>query len=173
MIKSSLKKIRQLGQEQLTLHARGFWRYSPQMLMGFVIIAITFLIFPREPSFEFANLREGDVYMGKEIIAPFTFFINKSPEEYERDKKLAAEKVPPVFVRVDSIEANEIQKFNQFFAELEIIRKTSEPDTIRIKKLQELLNNYFIIIEKENLPLLLKSQISVSKKISYSVFKQN
>lgn len=173
MIKSSLKKIRQLGQEQLTLHARGFWRYSPQMLMGFVIIAITFLIFPREPSFEFANLREGDVYMGKEIIAPFTFFINKSPEEYERDKKLAAEKVPPVFVRVDSIEVNEIQKFNQFFAELEIIRKTSEPDTIRIKKLQELLNNYFIIIEKENLPLLLKSQISVSKKISYSVFKQN
>ncbi|MFQ5770604.1 MAG: HD family phosphohydrolase [bacterium] len=112
-------------------------------------------MFPYEPSFQFVNLKEGDVYIGKEIIAPFTFFINKSEEEYNRDKKLTAEKVPAIFVRVDSIEKVAIKNLEQFFEMVENIRNTVTPDSLKIRKLQDILYNYSIIIEKKNLPFLL------------------
>ena len=135
----------------------GFWRYSPQLLMGLVLVVVTTFMFPYEPSFQFANLKEGNVYIGKEIIAPFTFLINKSEEEYNRDKKLTAEKVPSVFVREDSIERISINNLDQFFQSIDEIRETISSDSIKVRKLQDLLNNYTIIIEQKNIPFLLAS----------------
>jgi hypothetical protein len=131
-----------------------FWRYTPQMLMGIAIVALATLMFPHQQTYQFANLKERDVYVGDEVIAPFTFLINKSDEEYNNDKKAAAEKVPWVFVRVDSLHSNAIARFEDFLRSVDAIRASISPDSIKVRRLRELLNSNFIILEQENLPLL-------------------
>ncbi len=89
-------------------------RYIPDIavLLGCAVL-LTFF-FPRGKSFQFSNLKEGSVYVGAEIIAPFTFPVNKNPEEYENDVKHARESVAPVFQRNDSIEEEQKQKLKTF-----------------------------------------------------------
>ncbi len=155
---ATFQKVVQNGQKILQAHK--FWRYTPQILMGLTIIIATTLMFPYRQSFQFANLNEGDVYIGEEIIAPFTFHINKSDEEYNRDKKIAVEKVPLVFNRVDSIEQIALKNFNNFFQSIEAIHASASPDSIKIRRLSDILNNYpSIIIEQGNIPFLLNRDI--------------
>ncbi|MFQ5822725.1 MAG: HD family phosphohydrolase [bacterium] len=105
------------------------------------------------------DLKEGDVYTDEEVIAPFTFFINKSEEEYNRDKKIAAEKVPPIFVRKDSIEIEAIEKLDQLIQKIDEIRNSVYSDSIKIRRIKEVLNDYSIIIEQENIAFLLTDKI--------------
>ncbi|MFQ5676824.1 MAG: hypothetical protein ACE5G1_13085, partial [bacterium] len=130
-------------------------RYSPQVLMGIVIVATTLFMFPSSQSVQFANLKEDAVYPGEEIIAPFTFLINKTEEEIARDRQAAIEKVPPVFIRSDSIEVNQLQAFDEFYREVNAIRTSPEPDSLKVSALRNLLENFGIIIDQENLVLFL------------------
>ncbi|MFQ5602137.1 MAG: HD family phosphohydrolase [bacterium] len=150
------------------MQAHKFWRYTPQILMGVAIIVSTTFMFPYEQSYRFAHLNEGDVYIGDEIIAPFTFHIMKSEEEYNRDKQLAAQKVPLVFAREDSIEQKSLTELENFFKSIDAIRESVSPDSIKVRRLSDFLNNASIIIEQNYIPLLLnsaqKSQPSRSSK---------
>ena len=69
----------------------------------FALVVVTTLMFPSGQSLQFANLKEGNVYTGKEIIVPFTFFIKKSEEVLAEDRKRASEKIALVFTRNDII----------------------------------------------------------------------
>ncbi len=124
--------------------------------MGIALIAIASLIFPHQQSYQFANLKEKEI-SSEEIIAPFTFLINKSGEEYNNDKKIAAEKVPWVFIRVDSVEAGAMKKFDNFFRQVDAIHASLSPDSIKVRRLGELLNSQFIFIEQSDLPMLLST----------------
>ena len=104
------------------------WRYTPQFAMGLVIVITVTLIFPSSQSYQFANLKEGDVYTREEIIAPFTFFVNKTAEEIANDRQSAIEKVPLVFDRVDSVELKHIGRFDEFFKEISAIRNAGSTD---------------------------------------------
>lgn len=159
-----VKILRAIRLKEKLLGDEGFWRYSPQFLMGLAIVTVTTFMFPHVKTFQFANLKEGDVYIGDEIIAPFTFFINKSEEEYNRDIKIATEKVPPVFIRVDSIEKNSLNNLEQFFQSINEIRDSVSHDSIKVRALRDILNNYSIIIEQENIPFFLLDNIESPKK---------
>ncbi|MEK7726801.1 MAG: hypothetical protein AAB354_00240, partial [candidate division KSB1 bacterium] len=67
MLKLSLREIR--------------WReHRWQFFIGLVFTLLTLSFFPRGQSFQFADLHEGDIYLGEQIISPFTFSINKTAE---------------------------------------------------------------------------------------------
>ncbi|RPI03725.1 MAG: HDIG domain-containing protein [Calditrichaeota bacterium] len=114
-------------------------------------LIITFL-FPRGKSFEFADLREGQVYIGEEIIAPFTFPVLKSHEEYQQDVLEAKADVVPVFSRTESISQEQINHLVLFTDRLKLLLKSRV--TTR-ENLKELFNEARIVCSDEDLFLLL------------------
>ncbi len=73
-------------------------RKHPKLVIGVALLSLLIAVmFPGEKSFQYADLREGRVYIGSEIIASFTFPVNKSSEEYAADVKKAKSGVAPVF----------------------------------------------------------------------------
>lgn len=147
-----------LWSEPLQQHR--FWRYLPQILLGLTLIVLATLMFPHSQSYQFSHLQAGDVYLGDEVIAPFTFLVNKSPEEYERDKKAAEQKVPLVFTYVDSLSKKPLADLERFFEAVDGIRASVSPDSIKLRRLQDLLNTNSIIIEQELVKALLREEPS-------------
>ena len=127
--------------------------------MAVVLIVVTVFMFPAPETVQFADVKVGDVYTGKEIIAPFTFHINKSEQEYARDRETAAHGVPLVFNRVDSIGENEVARFDKFFQRLQSVVHAKSPDSTRVNVIKDILNEYGITMEEGNLPLLLREDI--------------
>jgi putative nucleotidyltransferase with HDIG domain len=156
LLKGNMPDWQQAWQHILKgFRGHSFWRYTPQMLMAFIIVTSTALMFPHQKSYQFSHLAVGDVYMGDEIIAPFTFFIDKSNEEYDKDKRRAGEEVPLVFTRLDSVPERALRKFNEFVSAVEALKRGTAPDSIEIRQLQDILNRHSIIIEQQYVPLLL------------------
>lgn len=85
------------------------------LLIGALVLAgLVAVLFPGEKSFQFTDLREGRVYIGPEIIASFTFPVNKSQEEYEADVKKARSSIAPVFDRIDTLAAEQLRLLETF-----------------------------------------------------------
>ncbi|MDZ7368035.1 MAG: HDIG domain-containing protein [candidate division KSB1 bacterium] len=115
-----------------------FWQqHRRQFLIAAAFVLAGMFLFPRGKSFQFADLREGEIYEGEQIIAPFTFSINKTSEEYNRDVRAARESVYPVFVRDDSIEAQQLRALADFLAGLEQNLATLLPDSIKLLRLRD------------------------------------
>jgi hypothetical protein len=116
----------------------GFWRrHHLQLLIAAAFVLVGVLLFPAGKSFQFADLREGEVYEGEQIIAPFTFSIDKTPEEYNRDVRLARESVYPVFVRNDSTGAQQLRALEDFLAHVEQTTEALVPDSMKLRRLRE------------------------------------
>ena len=145
------------------LQAHKQWRYTPQFVMGLVIVITVTLIFPSSQSYQFANLKEGDVYTGEEIIAPFTFFVNKTKEKIANDRQSATEKVPLVFDRVDSVELKNVRRFDEFFKEINAIRNAESADSTKLIELRDVVGNFSLILDQANILILLRgAEISLS-----------
>ncbi len=155
LIKTLSNATARFQAQRAFLRRHRYGRYLPQLLLVGLLIAGATLMFPHSQTYQFAHLKEGDVYIGEEIIAPFTFLVNKSPQEYERDKKAAAEKVPPVFNYVDSVAEGSLQQLRSFFESLDAIRASVSPDSIKLRRLRDILNLHTIIVEQEILPHLI------------------
>ncbi len=116
----------------------GFWRrHRWQLLIAAAFVLVGVLLFPAGKSFQFADLREGEVYEGEQIIAPFTFSIDKTPEEYNRDVRQAREGVYPVFVRNDSTAAQQLRALAAFLANVEQTIEALVPDSMKLRRLRE------------------------------------
>jgi hypothetical protein len=115
-----------------------FWRrhHWPLFIAAAFVVAGV-LLFPGGKFFQFADLREGEVYEGEEIIAPFTFSIDKTPDEYDRDVRLARASVFPVFVRHDSVEAQQLRALEIFLANVEQTIEALVPDSMKLRRLRE------------------------------------
>ena len=88
------------------------WYKSPIFLrlsLGFVFLVITLLLFPQSESFKFADLKEGNIST-EEVIAPFTFRVQKNPEELRAEREAAEKKVLPVFLFSDSTLVNSTER---------------------------------------------------------------
>ncbi|MDZ7262503.1 MAG: hypothetical protein ONB05_10415, partial [candidate division KSB1 bacterium] len=142
--------------------------YLIPLTLGFGLAVFITLMFPGGRSFQFSDLKEGDVYIGEEIIAPFSFPINKSPERYAKDIEEARLRVVPVFVRKDSISENQIRRLESFAKALQNIQESVPSDQNRMNSLSELLNLYNIIISDENLANLLKKN-GTGKRLSKTI----
>ncbi|RMD95087.1 MAG: hypothetical protein D6814_13760, partial [Calditrichaeota bacterium] len=114
----------------------------------FTVIAIV-AMFPREKSYEFADLKEGEIYIGEQVVAPFTFSINKTPEEYNRDVEAAKRSVAPIFNRVDTVATFHIKELNGLLDGIETILKSIAVDSTKRSHLTELLKSYNIVASNE------------------------
>jgi membrane-associated HD superfamily phosphohydrolase len=103
-------------------------------------------------------LREGEIYDGEQIIAPFTFSIDKTPEEYNRDVRLARESVYPVFVRDDSTEAQGLRALDSFLASVEQNIEALVPDSMKMRRLRDVFATQpKLVISDEGLSFLVRS----------------
>ncbi len=153
-------KIRKSIQQALdAIQENQFWRNAVQSGIVAASIFGTAFMFPSSQSIQFSGFKDGDVYTGKEIIAPFTFYINKSEEEVANDRKAAAEKIPLVFIKVDSVEKSSLAALANLFDGLKEIQELAVPDTIKLKRLRDLLDARSIIIDGNNLPYLISQPI--------------
>jgi len=149
--KAYFERIRDIeGDERL--------RILPPLVMGLFLVLLVAFMFPSSETFQFANLQEGNVYTGDEIIAPFTFFINKSQEEIAADRKQATQRIPLVFTRVDSIQRQSQEEFDEFYQRFESIVKSTASDSNKIRVIRDILNEYSILIEPASITRLLVQQ---------------
>ena len=109
-----LRKTREVANGNGAKKKRGLGQYGFEIAMGLLFALLLTLLFPKGKSFQFADLKEGKVYMGEEIIAPFTFPVNKSDEEYNRDVLEARQSVAPVFERDQALEERQLQDLEDF-----------------------------------------------------------
>ncbi len=151
----------------------GFWlRHGRQIAIAIFFCVAAVLMFPRGESFQFADLREGDIYVGEQIIAPFTFSINKSSEEYNQDLKEAREKVSPLFVRSDSLAEEQLGKLGAFLDALERTLKSIMPDSLKQRDLRDKFNNSNIVISKESLQALIQMSARSPKNGGFGDFRR-
>ena len=154
---------------------RSLWtRHRWQFLIGLTFIIICTLLYPQTSSFQFSDLREDNIYIGNEIIAPFTFSVNKTPEEYERDKQLTLQSVYPVFVKYDSIAIIQSAQLEQFFQQLNEVFISLVQDSIKTNLLHEIFSNQSTIISEDGVKYLLQnfsSPLDETKKSYFSEFQ--
>jgi len=99
--------------------------YIFEVVLLIVVIFLISLMFPRGKSYQFSGLKEGEIYIGDKIIAPFTFAINKTEEDYRKDVREAKSNVLTVFVKNDSICESQQQKLMLFFNQLHRVLNSS------------------------------------------------
>jgi len=148
---SLTSKLRRTIQDKFEiLQSNQVLHYGLKAAMVVLTIIATAFMFPTSQSFQFSNLRAGNVYTGKEIIAPFTFFIKKSAQELANDRTAAAQKIPMVFAHNDSVEQLSLKEFEDFFQSIAFVRATTDPDSVKLRRIRDILNNDSIIIEEAN-----------------------
>ncbi len=145
---------RTLQQAFDSLQKRTVWRQTLQATIVLLSIVATSFMFPSVQSFQFSNLKDGDVYTGQEIIAPFTFYINKSDDEVNRDRKASSEKIPLVFVKADTVERLSLRKFDELFQAFSLVQELAVPDSIKSRRIRDILDSESIVIEEGHLKYL-------------------
>ena len=153
--KSSEKSVRKLSLS--TIH-------GIEIVMAVVLTIIMAFMFPSGKSYRFGGLKVNEIYVGEKIIAPFTFAINKTDDEYERDKQLAKEEILPVFMRSDSICENQRVRLKRFFSEIDTIVNRGAENQIVINQLNDLLNQYRISPNEKLLTFFNKGARKPSKR---------
>ncbi|NIA28358.1 MAG: HDIG domain-containing protein [Actinobacteria bacterium] len=126
-------------------------KYGLKIGAALLFAVLLTLLFPRGKSFQFADLKEGRVYIGQEIIAPFTFPVNKSEQEYNQDIITARENVAPVFQRDPAIETKQLEELAQFIGRVQTILKDNKS---LFEDLETVVRESGIALSKENISLL-------------------
>jgi len=140
-----------------------FKRYTLDLVVLLFCAIFLTIFFPKGKSYQFSDLKEGRVYVGSEIIAPFTFPVNKSPEEYNADVKRARESVTPVFQRKKSIERTQKQNLESF---LEQIRELLGVSTLKQENIQKLFRDEGIIVSNEDILLLMTGFVEQNTNVA-------
>ncbi len=140
---------------KLRLHKWRWREHRWQFVIAALFVACALLFFPRQQALRFSDLREGDIYLGEQLIAPFTFSVNKSPEEYQRDVQLVRETVYPVFMRRDSVAAQQLVALQGFLDAIARILDALAPDSLRGRALQELFASHRTVISPDGVTFLL------------------
>ncbi len=111
-------------------------RYHVEIFVTIGLAILLTFMFPKGKSYEFADLKEGGVYVGEEVIAPFTFPVNKSDDEYAQDVKQARLSVAPVFERREDVAERQLAALKTFTERVRLALKNSTTT-------QELLKSIF------------------------------
>ncbi len=81
-----------------------------------VILSIVLLVqlFPRQPGFEYEYQRARP-WMHEDLIAPFTFAVLKTDQEFDREREQLKEEFVPFFARLPEVEASMLAAFHERF----------------------------------------------------------
>jgi putative nucleotidyltransferase with HDIG domain len=138
--------------------------YVAHWLIGIVSVITVVALFPRGKSYQFVDLKEGEIYVGEQIVAPFDFSINKTNEQYEKDKQSARRSVAPVFVRIDSISYTHTHELRMLLDSTEVVLRSELNDSTKASRLKKLFGNYKILVPDEDLIFFLKKLQGTPKK---------
>lgn len=139
---------------------RWYQQHWFDILFVLVLCIILSFIFPRGKSYQFGDIKEGSVYVGEEIIAPFTFSVNKSEEEYAQDIEEARQGVKPVFEYNINVSENQVDRFRSFAEEMRTLLKNP---TTEAGDLKAVLNEAGVVLSDEDIQALL-SGFSTNKR---------
>lgn len=139
--------------------------YLGPVTIALILVVLISLMLPRGKSYQFADLKEKEVYVGEEIIAPFTFAINKTPEEYKRDLLQAEKAVLPVFTRNDSISNYQLMAIRAFWDSLEAIKGNNSKFSVQTR-------NVLRLLEKNGIQFLDEKLLRIINGQSYQSFKE-
>ena len=162
-------KIKKNGNNGKSKNLTNHYIWSFAILI--IVILLISLMLPRGRSYKYTDLKEGEVYVGEEIIAPFTFAINKTDEEYKNDLRRVEDEVLEVFNKEDSITAYQLKRINSFFDSLRSVIKLEDQvsTTTYQKELTRLLQSYRISSSDEIIYHLVKEL----KNQTIEEFQQN
>ena len=121
-----------------------------QFGLGLVLIILITLMFPQSRVLETINLKEGDVYIGEEIIAPFTFAINKSSREYQTDVEKARQSVSHVYARRSDITEDQISTLDSFIVNLFTLWTAPVASTQKLDSLKQFFKDRNIVLSDED-----------------------
>ncbi len=155
------RHLSKLWREKMVEYGRGYTLHGVIVAVSVVVIV---LMYPREKSYEFADLKEGEIYIGEQVVAPFTFSINKTPEEYERDVEAAKRSVAPVFIRIDTVAQHRIRQLNQFFAGVDTVLRSALADSEKEAALGENLKVIQVIPSEDLIDFFLNRVRAHEKK---------
>ncbi len=161
MLKFLLQMIRfiklRLTPAKLNGAGPSFWeKYFKTLAVAAGVVFLISLMLPRGKSYKYGDLKEKEVYLGEEIIAPFTFAINKTDEELKRDRQRAEEQVLPVFNRNDSLCDRQYHQLMLFFDSLKVIREKSLNSAGLANRVAQLLAHFQIRFSDENVVQFLR-----------------
>ena len=128
-----------------------FDRYFWSIAIALVVAILISMMLPKGRSYKYGDLKENQVYVGEEIIAPFTFAINKTEDELKRDRQRAEDDVLPVFVKNDSLSEDQLLSLNTIFDSLTNVRQGELNETDQVKEAARILQLNNIEFMDENL----------------------
>ncbi|MDZ7723165.1 MAG: hypothetical protein U5R06_10270 [candidate division KSB1 bacterium] len=149
---NSKKRSRKTDSPKPDKPKKWYQQYWFDILFVVVLCAILALIFPRGKSYQFGDLKEGSVYVGEEVIAPFTFSVNKSEEEYADDIEQARESVKPVFEYRAQVEQTQLDRIRVFAEQMNVLLKNP---TTEAADLKSVLNDAGIVLSDADLRSLM------------------
>lgn len=123
--------------EKLFQSKWGFWGSRISLLVALLFLLNLFTPIPGE---EEVALKEGEI-APEDLIAPFTFYITKSPGELEAEQEAASRDVLPVFDLDEEKEGKILERVEQFFQDVEKIGKGKEIMEVKIQRVQSNLND--------------------------------
>lgn len=147
-------------------------RYFWSIAIALIVVFLISIMLPKGRSYKYGDLKENQVYVGEEIIAPFTFAINKTEEELKRDRQRAEDEVLPVFAKKDSLSDAQLILLNTFFDSLTIARKSESNKTFQVMEVTRILQNNNIEYTDENLlQFLTTSNTEMMRKFKDSLVR--
>ncbi len=97
-----------------------------RILIVVITIFILALLFPKSEAID-KEIKVGDIWTSRDLIAQFSFPVLKYPDEYERDLREAEKSILPIFERIDTIKTHNFKLLNSFLDDLSLlIKKYSE-----------------------------------------------
>jgi len=128
-----------------------------------VLTASLVLLLPSERAMQFADFKEGSI-SPRRIIAPFSFEILKTQEEYQADRDEARKQVKLVFNRDQQLTESHRRLLESFFQQVSQTRTVLERNPRSRSILQDTLRSRFNLggMESQTWDLLLDSRKSIS-----------
>lgn len=147
---------RKKKKDQRRLPLRGIKSSTVQKtLLGIGLVGLLTLLFPGEKVHKFAELKVGDIST-KEIIAPFTFAIQKNEDDLKRERKTARDKVPPVLVYDEKVANQKVAQMDSFFTRVQELLISEASDTVKLG----IVKSWNLGLTEESLNLLVQSDVS-------------
>ena len=125
-----------------------------KVLLGISLIAILTFLFPGEKAHEFSELKVGDISI-EEIIAPFTFAVQKNETDLKKERETARNNIPPVLVQNERIADQKVTQLDSFFTQIQELFISDASDSAKMEKVKSWNLNF----TDESLNLLISSSI--------------
>ncbi|MFM6954558.1 MAG: transmembrane HD family protein, partial [Sphingobacteriaceae bacterium] len=95
-----------------TVYKRLYFRYHNLVKYVMMLGAILFisLVLPKQARFKF-EYDKGKVWTQKDLVSPFAFAIQKTPEQIENERKQIIKSVKPIYTYQDQVEKSAIEEF--------------------------------------------------------------